>query len=283
MTISNLSPQRCVLEAKGVDCDKFLQGLLTQDVEKQPPMSLRYGCLLTPQGKFLFDLMIYKISSEHFFLESDGGERLDLLKTKLKTYILRRKINITERPDLAVVSSLENATEVGEYCFLDPRDPQMGFRALVPVQALNQLPLEPSLTTYLRRRLEHFIPEGAYDIQPEKAIPLEYNLDELHAFDWEKGCYMGQELMSRTKHRGLIRKRLMRIVSDSGKPIAGTKIFAADEEIGTITSTYSVDGFALIRLEEYQKALAQKLSICDEAKTSLTIHPPSWAFSQLEV
>ena len=282
--MSNLSPQRGVLEVKGSNCDVFLQGLITQDVDKQPPMSLRYGCLLTPQGKFLFDLMIYKISSEHFFLETDGQDRLALLQAKLKAYILRRKILISERSDLAVISSLDPFVETGELSFPDPRDPTMGFRALVSLATLDPLTLEPDLSSYTQRRLERLIPEGAYDMQPEKAIPLEYNLDELNAFDWEKGCYMGQELMARTKHRGLIRKRLMRIQTNSPQPLsAHTKIVAGDDEIGTVTSVYGAQGFALIRLGEFKSALEKKLPLSGEGQTSLTLHPPIWGLNSLDL
>ena len=277
MTISNLSPQRSVLELKGHDCGHFLQGLVTQDVDKQNPMSLRYGCLLTPQGKFLFDLMIYKISDEHFFLETDGQDRLTLLKAKLKAYILRRKIDILERPDLAVLASSEALAREWEHSFPDPRDSSLGFRSLLPIATLDQFIVQKDLSFYTQKRLEKWIPEGAYDMQPEKAIPLEYNLDELNAFNWEKGCYMGQELMARTKHRGLIRKRLMRVQTDGHHLLAANKKILADqEEIGIVTSTYGSEGFALIRLEDYTLALEKKLPIWDEDHTRLILHPPVW-------
>jgi folate-binding protein YgfZ len=222
--------------------------------------------------------MIYKVSADHFFLETDGQDRLALLKAKLKAYILRRKIDISERDDLAVISSLDSLIGKCAHCFADPRDPSMGFRALVAIATLDQFILEPDISSYTQRRLERLIPEGAYDMQPEKAIPLEYNLDELNAFDWEKGCYMGQELMARTKHRGLIRKRLMRIQSDREQLLSrSTKVFAGEKEIGIITSTYGSQGFALIRVEEYKSAHEDNLRICDEAQTRLTIHPPTWA------
>jgi hypothetical protein len=153
--------------------------------------------------------------------------------------------------------------------FVDPRLAALGARAFLPRQAL---PAETgSLADYDRLRLALGVPDGSRDLPVDKAILLENGFDELNAIDWEKGCYMGQELTARTRYRGLVRKRLMPVAIEGAAPAPGTPILLGDKEAGEMRSAQGDVGLAMIRLE----ALGQGPLTSGEAR--LTPKKPDWA------
>ena len=246
MNFSGSLISRGVIEIKGPEAADFLQGLVTNDVLHLPEGEGCYTCLLTPQGKYLFDFFVIK-SPLGLLIDCEGGERLQALLKLLKLYVLRRPLEITEASHLwSVFVSTEGLIPSPSYAYLDPRTPALGHRGLVkgPVEG-------PSVEeAYEAQRLAFVIPEGIRDLQPQKSIVLECGFEALQAMSWTKGCYMGQELMARTKHRGLVRKRLFGLVVEAGAlPPVDTVVYVGDEEAGRITSTYGAQGFALLRLE----------------------------------
>ena len=244
---------RGLLQVSGPDRKTFLQGLLTNDLHKLKPAHPLYSALLTPQGKFLHDLFIIE-KGEALYLEGERERLPDLLK-RLTLFKLRAKVELTLLTDLSILvshkentSPLDRSLDNSFTAFQDPRPCLSWYRAFGPTgkvpQALN--PFE----TYNQKRLLLGIPEGSWDMTPEKAIPLECGLDDLGAIDWSKGCYMGQELTARTKHRGLVRKRFLPFTSSTPlSEMAGEILLQEDKNVGKVLSVEGKHGLARLRLE----------------------------------
>jgi len=253
--IAHLS-HRGVLEIQGGDKASFLQGLITNDINEVTQTQTIYATLLTPQGRFFYDFFI-SAREESYFLETDS-ECLDALIKKLNLYKLRSQVTLIPRPDLKVYAlwgddlscSLGLAEERGKAhktVYMDPRLVELGARAQgeIPMKDLQKVPLKD----YVQHRLRLGVPEGREDLIPEKSIPLESGLDELHAISWTKGCYMGQELTARTKYRGLVRKRLFPVTIEGTPPPFGAEILKNDTSVGEMRSHSGSQGLALLRIE----------------------------------
>lgn len=242
---------RGVLAVAGDDRKTFLQGLVSNDVLKLEPGRAMWSALLTPQGKFLHEFFIVE-TADALLLDCEGGERLEDLRKRLSLYKLRSKVTLTPRPDLAVWALLGDGLADG-IAFVDPRLPEAGRRAL--------LTTEPAgfdigtLDDYDRTRIPLGLPDGSRDLVIEKSILLENGFEELKGVDFQKGCYMGQELTARTKYRGLIKKRLMPVVIEGPAPAPGTLLMASEVEVGEMRSSCGNMGLALVRLEHADKDL----------------------------
>ncbi|MGE0717933.1 MAG: folate-binding protein YgfZ, partial [Alphaproteobacteria bacterium] len=215
---------RAVLTVSGPDRRAFLQGLVSNDVERAGPGRAIHAAFLTPQGRYLHDLFIVE-QGETLLLDVEAARRQDLLK-RLSLYRLRSKVTLADAagdwrvsaligPGAATALGLPEeagaAAPLGDgVAFVDPRLPALGLRAILPATA-DAIPgfAAGSFADYDRLRLGLGVPDGSRDLPVEKAILLETGFDELNGVDWKKGCYMGQELTARTKYRGLVRKRLM--------------------------------------------------------------------------
>jgi folate-binding protein YgfZ len=123
-----------------------------------------------------------------------------------------------------------------------------------------------------RHRLALGVPDGSRDLETEKATLIESNYDELHAIDWQKGCYMGQELTARTKYRGLVKRRLVPVAIDGVAPGAGTPLFLEGRELGEMRSSLGDRGMALVRLE----ALADPGMALVAGTTRIRPRRPAW-------
>jgi tRNA-modifying protein YgfZ len=239
--MSGILGDRAVLSVSGPETKSFLQGLITSDIDALAPGAPLYAALLTPQGKILFDFLVY---------EKDGAVLLDcaaasaeaLLK-RLTMYRLRAKVELARRDDLAVFWNPEGAG--------DPRLPALGQRTIG--DAMDTSASSPR--EYLLHRLELGVPEGT-DFGSDKIFALDGGLEELHAVSFSKGCYIGQELTARMKHRGTARKRLLPIAAydNAGLPPPGTEIRAGNLGLGEVVSVYETRGFGLIRLDRWQEA-----------------------------
>jgi folate-binding protein YgfZ len=258
---------RGVLAVSGPDCRGFLQGLVSNDVDKVGPAQARYAALLTAQGKYLHDFMMIGVG-EAIWLDGEA-QRLGDLKRRLQIYRLRANAALEERPDLAVAAifgtgALDAAGLSGGpgaarpfgsgAIFVDPRLTALGARCILPRADVRPSLVaaglvESSFPAYDRFRLKLGIPDGSRDLALEKSILLEAGFDELNGVDWQKGCYIGQELTARTKYRGLIKKRLMPIEIEGPTLAPGTIITADGREVGEIRSSRDGVGLALLRIE----------------------------------
>lgn len=243
-------PHRAVLKVTGRDRKSFLQGLLTNDLNLLTEDTPLYSALLSPQGKFLHDLFLTE-QGESLFLEGERERLPDLMK-RLSFFKLRANVVLTPLLDLSVLVGLSTENpEDSPSSFKDPRKGIAWRRAYVSEQELSSfLHILAGLDVYHQERLTFGVPEGSLDMTPDKAIPLECGLDDLGAIDWNKGCYMGQELTARTKHRGLVRKRFLPFVMDSPvEETSGKELMQGDKKVGVISSTFGTRGIARLRLE----------------------------------
>lgn len=284
--------QRAIIEVGGEDRRAFLQGLVSNDMNRVAGDRAVYTALLTPQGKFLYDLFVVELA-DAFLVEAEAA-RLEELRKKLSMYKLRSKVTIATRPDLAVFAVLGDkagedfelsaeagaATEfAGGVAFFDPRLAEAGLRAILPAdggpRVLEANGFAPApFGVWDEARIRLGLPDGSRDLEPEKAILLENGFEELNGVDFQKGCYMGQELTARTKYRGLIKKRLMPVGIDGPAPESGTPIQLGEAEAGEMRSSCGSVGLALVRLEQFRASGGAGLA-CGAA--TLTAAKPKWA------
>jgi tRNA-modifying protein YgfZ len=282
---------RAVLNVSGPDARSFLQGLVTNDMNRVSRERALYAALLTPQGKFLFDFFI--VEDDGFWLDCAADRAADL-KKRLTMYKLRADVKISDEADLAIAAvagaappGLPAQAEPGQawpvcggVAFADPRLIELGFRLIAP-----RIQLEADIAAagvpvadeaaYDRHRLALGIPEGGVDIEPDKSFLLESNFDELHGVDFRKGCYVGQELTARTKHRGTIRKRLIPVNVSGPLPAPGTPVTAGEVTLGEVRSGRGGRALALIRLDRYETARTSGERLT-AGEAGLTLDPPEW-------
>src|SRR5260370_23682293 len=258
-----------ILEGRGVlavsepDRRVFLQGLVSNDVEKLAASRAVYAALLTAQGKYLHDFIMVEVG-EAIWIDAEVA-RLGDLRRRLAMYRLRAKVEIAERPELAIaavfgkhaLAALGLSGEPGEarpveggVALVDPRLAKLGARIMDRGRLAR---LGPELAAvdfaaYDRHRLTLGIPDGSRDLVPDKSILLEARFEELNGVDWQKGCYVGQELTARTKYRGLIKKRLFPVQIDGPAPMPGTIVMADGRDAGELPSRRDGHGLALLRL-----------------------------------
>jgi hypothetical protein len=256
---------RAIIFVSGPEARDFLQGLITNDVEAVAPGEAIYAALLTPQGKILFDFLIADDGAGSLLLDCAAASRDAIIK-RLSMYRLRAKLEITPRDDLAVFVSGDGSALPG-LAFDDPRLAALGMRSIGPKSDA------VSESNYLAKRLSLGVPEAA-DFGSDKIFALDAGLDELHGIAFDKGCYVGQELTARMKHRGTARKRLLVVESTDNSPIiANAELRAGDHAIGEITSTYGARGFALIRLDRLADASGAPVRM---GETQVTVTKPAW-------
>jgi folate-binding protein YgfZ len=255
---------RGVIKLSGDDARGFLNNLVTSEIEVVTPGSARFGALLTPQGKIIADFLVTEASAGH-----GGGLLLDVprelaapLATKLGFYKLRAKVVVDNLTDsLGVLAAWDGEPGIKpDLTFPDPRDAALGFRILVPAElaAKTAKLIGAELLdedAYEAHRIATGVPRGGIDFAYGDAFPHESNMDRLKGVDFDKGCYVGQEVVSRMQHRGTARTRIVGVALDGGIPEPGSEIRAADRPIGTMGSSANGQGLALIRTDRATDAL----------------------------
>ena len=261
---------RSFIAISGPEARDFLQGLVTNDVRQVGPTSLRYAALLTPQGKILFDFLIGE-SDGTLLLDAPAATR-EALARRLTLYRLRAKVDVALRDDLAVV--WQPGVAAAPSSVRDPRHPDLGFRAFLP---LAETTTEQGAEQFREVRLACGVPEG-HDFGQDRIFALDSDLDELSGIAFDKGCYVGQELTARMKHRGTARKRLLPIASSTGAPLPDpdVAVVADGRELGTLFSVYGRLGFALIRLDRLEEAGAAPLTA---GNIAVHVERPDWLFT----
>jgi len=253
---------RGVLALSGEEARGFLQGLVTNDVMKIGPDRAVWAALLTPQGRYLHDFFLVQSPDGALWLECEAERRQDLLR-RLTIYKLRAKVRIADVTDgLAVVRVFGPGTARatgGGVAFIDPREPRLGARAILPRAEGTMLAdrLGVAVGTaeqYQRLRLALGVPEGGRELEPEKALPMESRFDLLNGIDWQKGCYVGQELTARMRYRALVKKRLLPVAIEGPVPEPGTPVLIEGEEAGVLRGASQGYGLALMRLDKLEEA-----------------------------
>src|SRR5215469_13158539 len=285
---------RGVLEITGNDRRAFLQGLVSNDVSKVGASRAVYAALLTAQGKYLHDFFITELG-DAFFLDVEASRLADL-KRRLLLYRLRASVDVIDASERFAVSVLFGeraltglglpsdpgaATMLGDgIAYVDPRLLALGVRLLLPragASVLAKIEFDKSdATAYDRLRLSLGIADGSRDLVVDRAILLEAGFDELNGVDWQKGCYVGQELTARTKYRGLVKKRLVPVAIHGPLPVPGSPITLGGNEVGEMRSGQDGVGIALLRLEAVDESLSTGAPLT-AGNVRLVPRKPEWA------
>lgn len=249
MANSAILADRAIVAVEGVDAHDFLQGLITNDIAQCSPKQAIYAALLTPQGKILFEFFVAQ-NQQQLLLDCAAAFTPDLVK-RLGFYRLRAKVQIMPRPELSVAAvwgeHLPDFEAVNAY--RDPRLPALGMRLVgTPPQ------LESALTPIARGDYDSFrltlgIPDSA-DLPPDQIFALDAGLEELNGVSFSKGCYVGQEVTARMKHRATARRRFY-IAEAAPLPSPGTVIQSDGRELGRMAGGKNGRGLAVIRLDRF--------------------------------
>src|SRR4051812_23586377 len=267
--------RRGVVAIGGADARKFLNDLITSEIGRTDAGGAAYGGLLTPQGKILFDFIVFA-DGERFLFDLPVALVPDFVK-RLTFYRLRAKVEIAdlsaERGVLAAWG--RDHPVIDGIVAADPRLAELGYRAIVPKEAValanHALASEAE---YDAHRIGLGVPEGGIDFAFGDAFPHDADMDQLAGVDFDKGCYVGQEVVSRMEHRGTARRRI--ILAKGNGLVPGTEITAGGKPLGQIASAASGQGLALVRLDRAKAAIDQGQPILAGENPLALILPP-WA------
>ena len=282
-------PHRALVSVQGVDRLSFLQGMISNDVRHLESGEAMWAAFLTPQGKFLHEFFAIP-HNDVVLLECERDRRADLI-TRLSRYRLRAKVTLAPDDTLLVgVAWGENApallktsetlgavTVMGAgVLYTDPRVTGAGVRWALPADHAGAYLEKCGLRavhapTYDEHRIALGLPDGSRDLAVEKALLLENGFAELHGVDFNKGCYIGQELTARTHYRALIKKRLMPVAIDGEIPAPGAPLTANGADAGEMRSVSGNKGLALVRLDAWRSG-----GVLEAGRAKITPQPPAW-------
>lgn len=239
---------RTIVRVTGKDAQTFLQGLLTNNIT---PLAhapgLVWTAVLTPQGKYLADF---------FVVGTDGGLLLDLpsvladdLLKRLSMYKLRADVQLTPATDIHVTRGLGTPPTAA---MTDPRHTGLGWRSYGPSDAATDTTAAPIDWDALR--VTHLIPETMVELTPNDSYILEWGFERLHGVDFRKGCYVGQEVTARMKHKTELRKGIARVSVSHPVPV-GTEIVADGKAVGQIFTQSGGQAIAYLRFDRADGAM----------------------------
>jgi folate-binding protein YgfZ len=278
-----LLPDRGVIKVIGDGARNFLHGLVTADMLNLTPGSARFCALLTPQGKIIADFFVVQAPPQDgggFFLDAPRA-LIGTLFEKLNLYKLRAKVLIEDLSEILGVLAIWDGASATKYglCYDDPRLPALGVRSMMPphraadaAAALGAALV--SVEEYEAHRIALGIPRGGADFAYGDAFPHETVMDQLGGIDFGKGCYVGQEVVSRIEHRGTARTRAVPIRYDGAAPPSGAAITAGGRQVGAMGSAMRGRGIALLRLDRVAEADGQTL---DAGGVAIHVVKPHWA------
>ena len=280
-----LLPDRGVVKVAGDDARTFLNGLITTDMTKLAPGQARFAALLTPQGKVVVDFFVAEIDPAEgsgFFLDCPRALAPALVE-KFNFYKLRAKVIAEDLSEILGVMAFWDNPGLSEYglAYPDPRLSALGARVMIPPHLAEEAAkdLGASLVPaeeYEAHRVVLGIPKGGRDFSYGDTFPHEADMDQLAGVDFDKGCYVGQEVVSRVEHRSTARSRAVLIAYDEFAPMEGLPVMAGDKQVGTLGSTANKRGIAMLRLDRVADALASGTPL---NAGGVTIRPvkPDWA------
>ncbi len=245
----SLLPERGIITVSGDDARIFLQGLITNDINKATEENALFGALLSPQGKFLHDFFIIMHDGK-LFIDVARSHIPDLIK-RLTMYKLRSKVEIAEMPEMQVAAEWScegrGVSEGGnpplQYIkYTDPRLPELGIRVIGTSFAVQDN------GEYDKRRLRLGVPDGSKDLG-NRSFPMQWAYDKLNAIDFNKGCYVGQEVTARSKHLGEMRKMVHKVQAEGALPPKDTTVMSGEREVGVMASSAGTIGLALLNVE----------------------------------
>ncbi|MFA5948898.1 MAG: folate-binding protein [Hyphomicrobium sp.] len=283
---------RGVLRVGGADAAKLLGGIITNDMSRLEREPAIYAGLLSPQGKILFDLFIMGASDG--FLIDVAREKVGELAKRISMYKLRAEVTIADvSEDYEVIAAWGlNRLEDEPSVFSDPREPSLSSRAVLPrsvwsglhgkLRALSGDWHQSEAAEYHARRVRHGVPEGGKDWDFGDTFPHEALFDQLNGVSFKKGCYVGQETVSRMEHRGTARKRVVQVVAESALPEGRPDVLVGDVAIGKLGSVADRRGLALLRLDRVAEAQEKGQSIT-AGGIPLRVELPAFATFKMEI
>jgi folate-binding protein YgfZ len=278
-------PDRGVVKVAGEDARGFLHGLVSADILNLTPGAARFCALLSPQGKIFADFLVTEAPAE-----DGGGFFLDVpralakpLTDKLNLYKLRSRVLVEDLSDILGVLAAWDGSSTGAFglAYPDPRLPALGLRVMLQphrapdaAAALGAALVDAG--AYDTHRVVLGIPSGGVDFRYGDAFPHEADMDQLGGVDFDKGCYVGQEVVSRMEHRGIARTRTVVVRFEGTAPAAGEAVMAGDRQVGTMGSAAAGHGLALLRLDRVADALSRGEEL---VAGGVVIRPlkPEWA------
>jgi tRNA-modifying protein YgfZ len=280
-----LLPDRGVVKVAGDDARGFLNGLVTNDMAKVAPGKPRFAALLTPQGKIIIDFIVAEAPSTDgggFFLDCPRA-LASMLVEKLNFYKLRAKVICEDLSSVLGIMAIWDGTAESEYglSYPDPRLPALGSRIMLPPHLAEEAAADlggmlVGADAYEAHRIALGVPRGGLDFIYGDTFSHEADMDQLNGVDFGKGCYVGQEVVSRVEHRASARSRVVPIVYDEFAPSSGLPVMAGDRQIGTLGSTAKGHGLALMRLDRIGDALAAGATI-EAGGIAIRAVKPAWA------
>jgi len=280
-----LLPDRGVIRVTGEAARGFLNGIVTSDIGKVAPGDARFAALLTPQGKIIVDFIVTEAAAE-----DGGGFFLDVpralgpaLAQKLNFYKLRAKVTIEDLSDRLGVMALWDGSGASEYglTFPDPRLPALGLRVILPPGVAPEAAADLGATltdadAYEAHRIALGVPRGGHDFIYADTFPHEADMDQLGGVDFHKGCYIGQEVVSRVEHRATARSRVVPVAYDDHAPMPGLEVMAGDKQVGMMGSAANGRGLAMLRLDRVADAMTAGTPL---VSGGVTLRPvkPDWA------
>jgi tRNA-modifying protein YgfZ len=278
-----LLPDRGVIKVIGDGARNFLHGLVTADMLELTPGSARFCALLTPQGKIIADFLVVEARAEDgggFFLDAPRA-LIATLVAKFNLYKLRAKVLIEDLSEILGVLAVWGGASAAQYCLYygDPRLPALGARMMIPPHRAADAAAElgamlVAADEYEAHRIALGIPRGGIDFAYGDAFPHETDMDQLGGVDFAKGCYIGQEVVSRIEHRGTARTRAVPIRYDGAAPPSGAAITASGRQVGTLGSAMGGRGIALLRLDRVAESDGAALHA---GGVPIHIVKPDWA------
>src|SRR5215467_6482875 len=260
-----LLPDRGVVKVVGEPARGFLNGLFTADIGKVTPQEAHFAALLTPQGKIVADGIVAEAPAADgggFFIDCPRALATTLVD-KLNFYKLRAPVIAEDLSEILGVMAAWDGDGDTEYGLVygDPRLPALGRRVMLPPHLAKEAADDLGATLvdaaeYEAHRIALGVPRGGLDFMYGDAFPHESDMDQFGGVDFDKGCFVGQEVVSRIEHRGTARTRIVPVAFDGFAPEAGTPVTMGDKNVGTLGSTAQGRGLALLRLDRAADGLA---------------------------
>lgn len=269
---------RVLIRAAGPEASKFLHGVITCNVATMAKGDARYGALLTPQGKIISDFLFYSEGEDAFLFDVPAERAEDLLK-RLTFHRLRAKVTFDRLDDFAVAAVFDTTGTLPEgTLYPDPRLAALGQRLILPRAAAEALTADPA--AYEAHRIALGIPKGGPDFAYGDTFPHEADMDQLGGVDFKKGCYVGQEVVSRMEHRSTPRNRLVEVLFS--QPLeSGQEIKAGDKSVGQLGSVSEGRGIAMVRLDRANDAKVEGVPLI-AGDVTVELRRPGWAEFSME-
>ena len=271
---SSALPDRTVITVAGPDAEHLLQNILTTDLDALAPGEARPGALLSPQGKILFDFLISRDGADGFRLDVRRDAADDFIR-RLTLYRLRAKAEISKQDQTVVSAVWENDSGSSETDSSLVRD--MRFRTTPVYRTYESSPDSTgSLSGWTALRIANGIAESGEDYAPGDAFPHDALLDQMDGVGFRKGCYVGQEVVSRMHHRGTARRRVLIAEGAEDLPPSGAELRAGGKPVGRLGSAQERYGLAIVRIDKVKQAMdAGEPILADGTEVKLSI--PGWA------